>query len=98
MAFVATIQGTCIIMTFVTFTPEGVARVASAVAVVSGHMPTASEKRHAASVSEGGYPCGYLVPMLEMGCNMHMRAFLYKLAYVCKSPAYGEGTAVAVQW
>ena len=26
-------------------------------------------KKHAASVSEGGYPCGYLVPMLEMGCN-----------------------------
>ena len=30
--------------------------------------------------------------------HVHMRAFLYKLACVCKSPAYGEGTAVAVQW
>ena len=30
--------------------------------------------------------------------HVHMRAFLYKLAYACKSPAYGEGTAVPVQW
>ena len=27
-----------------------------------------------------------------------MHAFLYKLVYACKSPAYGEGTAVPVQW
>ena len=31
-------------MSLMTGTPEGVARVASAVAVVSGHIPTASEK------------------------------------------------------
>ena len=54
VAFVATIQGTCIIMTFVTFTPEGVARVASAVAVVSGHMPTASEKSMPLLSQRGG--------------------------------------------
>ena len=32
--------------------------------------------------------------MLHSPANVHIRAFLYELAYTCKSPAYGNGTAV----